>query len=144
MATRRRSENDVPKPPSADRRKAHVRAAPAATPVVRVLLGGVIAMGPGKAALLEAIESNGSISAAARSLGMSYRRAWQLVDAMNHCFVEPMVKAATGGEGGGGAVVTPFGHAVLAKYRAMEVTAVAAIAHDLDEFRPWLKPRADA
>jgi len=111
-------------------------------PTVRVLLGAVIAMGPGKAELLEAIETTGSISAAAKSLGMSYRRAWMLVDTMNRCFREPVVSAATGGSGGGGAEVTPYGREILARYRAMERRAAAAIVGDVETFAGFLKPRS--
>ncbi|MGE3771875.1 MAG: winged helix-turn-helix domain-containing protein [Gammaproteobacteria bacterium] len=110
-------------------------------PTVRVLLGAVIAMGPGKADLLEAIEGTGSISAAAKSLGMSYRRAWMLVDTMNRCFREPVVSAATGGSGGGGAEVTPYGREILKRYRAMEARAVGAIARDIEDFSGFLRSR---
>ncbi len=68
-------------------------------PRLRVLLGEAIAIGPGKAQLLERIEATGSISAAARTMGMSYRRAWLLVDTMNQCFHEPLVETAAGGKG---------------------------------------------
>lgn len=111
-------------------------------PTVRVLLGAVIAMGPGKADLLEAIERTGSISAAAKSLGMSYRRAWMLVDTMNRCFREPVVSAATGGSGGGGAEVTPYGRDILKRYRAMEARAIGAIARDIEEFSGFLRSRS--
>jgi molybdate transport system regulatory protein len=72
-------------------------------------------MGPGKAAMLEAIAATGSISAAARALGMSYRRAWLLVDTMNRCFAEPLVETTAGA----GARVTEPGTAALADYRAL-------------------------
>lgn len=108
-------------------------------PRIRILLGSAIAMGPGKADLLEAIESSGSISGAARTMGMSYRRAWQLVDVMNQAFAEPLVDTATGGKGGGGARVTPFGRTMLERYRAMEEKAQNAVATDLDEFIRHLK-----
>ena len=110
---------------------------------MRVLLGAVIAMGPGKADLLEAIEISGSISAAAKSLGMSYRRAWVLVDTMNRCFREPVVTAAIGGSGGGGAEVTPYGREILQRYRAMEARAVAAVARDIEEFSAFLRSRPE-
>ena len=87
---------------------------------LRVMFGTDIAIGPGKADLLEAIAKSGSISESARRLGMSYRRAWLLVDTMNRCFREPVVSSATGGAGGGGAHVTPFGRQVLAAYRRLE------------------------
>ena len=91
-------------------------------------------MGPGKANLLEAIRASGSISAAARELKMSYKRAWNLVDTMNRCFREPLVDTATGGGGGGGARLTPFGKIVLAHFRSMEKRTDAAIRSELTDF----------
>ena len=111
-----------------------------AEPRVRILLGSVIAMGPGKADLLEAIEAEGSISAAARRMGMSYRRAWLLVDTMNQSFREPLVETAAGGKGGGGAQVTDFGRDMLARYRQMETKARAAIVAEIDAFSEYLTP----
>lgn len=97
---------------------------------LRLLCGTQVAMGPGKADLLEAIARTGSISAAGRAMNMSYRRAWQLVDMMNRCFTEPLVRSAAGGQQGGGAQVTEMGFTVLARYRAMqEAAAAAASAH---------------
>ena len=99
-------------------------------------------MGPGKAELVERIGKTGSISAAARDMGMSYRRAWQLVEALNAAFREPVVETAIGGKRGGGARVTPFGARVVAQFRAMEDKASAAIAADLRRFAASLrKPR---
>jgi molybdate transport system regulatory protein len=77
-------------------------------------------IGPGKIALLEAIGETGSISAAARRLGMSYRRAWLLVEEVNDALRRPAVSAATGGRHGGGAVLTPVGEQVVEHYRAIE------------------------
>lgn len=82
--------------------------------------GDGFAMGPGKADLLEAIEREGSISAAGRALGMSYRRTWLLVDEMNRCFREKLVETLSGGGRERGARVTACGHRVLASYRALE------------------------
>jgi molybdate transport system regulatory protein len=93
-----------------------------------------IAMGPGKADLLKAIESTGSISAAARQMDMSYRRAWLLVDTMNQCFRTPLVETATGGSRGGGARVTEFGKEILARYQRMEAKATASVARELEDF----------
>lgn len=109
-----------------------------AQPRLRVLLAESIAIGPGKADLLTAIAREGSISAAARSLGMSYRRAWLLVETMNRCFVGPLVVAATGGSGGGGAELTDLGREVLRRYRGMEEKAAAAIAEDFAAFQALL------
>ena len=112
-----------------------------AQPTMRVLLGAVIAIGPGKADLLESIAETGSISAAAKRMGMSYRRAWLLVDTMNRCFRTPLVTAAKGGRRGGGARVTPQGVEILRRYRAMESRAMTAIRSDLSRFVKFLRPR---
>jgi len=88
-------------------------------------------LGPGKVGLLEAIAATGSISAAGRQLGMSYKRAWQLVDIMNQAFREPVVAAQQGGQGGGGASLTPLGQEVVQCYRRIEAAAGAAVTGDL-------------
>ena len=93
---------------------------------IRIDLPSGNRIGPGKIALLEAIRSTGSISAAARSIGMSYRRAWLLVEEINQTLREPAVTAETGGARGGGAVVTPVGEKVVGLYRAIESQARAA------------------
>ncbi len=111
-------------------------------PRLRVLLGASIAIGPGRAELLEAIGRTGSISAAAREMDMSYRRAWLLVEATNAAFVAPLVATATGGSGGGGAQLTDFGRMALDRYRQMELKASAAIAAEFADFRALLKPLA--
>lgn len=100
-------------------------------PRLRVLFGHAIPLGPGKAELLEHIAATGSISAAARLMNMSYRRAWLLVDTINQCFRMPLVETATGGKGGGGAHVTEYGLALLQRYRDMERKANEACADDL-------------
>lgn len=112
---------------------------PAAEPELRVLLGSPVAMGPGKAALLEAIATHGSISGAARAMGMSYRRAWVLVDAMNRAFKAPLVRTATGGPRGGGAILTRTGLAALRCYRAMEAKAHASVAADMRKMRALMR-----
>lgn len=113
-------------------------------PRLRILVGPIIALGPGKADLLEAIEATGSISAAARRMGMSYRRAWLLVDAMNQAFKEPLVAAATGGSHGGGAALTVSGVDVLRRFRSMEAKAAAALEDDFDALSRLLTPRRRA
>jgi molybdate transport system regulatory protein len=105
---------------------------------LRVLGKRAPAMGPGKAELIERIAATGSISAAARAIGMSYRRAWQLVEALNGDYRERVVTTAAGGTRGGGASVTPFGLRLVAEYRAMEEKASAAIAGDLRRFRRYI------
>jgi len=109
-------------------------------PKIRLLIGAVVAMGPGKANLLEAISRTGSISAAAREMGMSYRRGWLLVEALNAAFKRPLVETLTGGQGGGGARVTEFGHEVLRRYRAMESTAARSVAPELKRFSRLVAP----
>ena len=105
---------------------------------LRLLFGPEIALGPGKIALLQAIQETGSISAAARRMNMSYRRAWMLVDTMNRCFRKPLVDASPGGKGGGGARVTDFGTTVLTRYQLMEGTAVAAVRTHIKAFSKLL------
>ena len=93
---------------------------------IQILCGGEIAMGPGKADLLDAIALHGSISAAGRALGMSYRRSWLLVDTMNRCWNDRLVETVAGGGRDRGARVTEAGQAVLAAYRALEEVALTA------------------
>ncbi len=95
---------------------------------LRLLHGAAIAIGPGKADLLDAIAATGSISAAARAMGLSYRRAWLLVETMNAAFATPLVVANRGGGGGGGAVLTNDGVAVLGDFRSMTAAAGTAAA----------------
>lgn len=107
---------------------------PKSAPRLRILMGEAIAVGPGKADLLAAIAAEGSISAAARTMGMSYRRAWLLVDELNRVFVGPVVVSETGGRRGGGAVLTALGQEILQRYRAMEERAAASVAEDIRAF----------
>jgi molybdate transport system regulatory protein len=93
---------------------------------LRITRGDTIAIGPGKIALLEAIARTGSISAAARGMGMSYRRAWLLVDEMNRALTSPVVDTAAGGAKGGGTLLTPAGEKVVALYRRIESLSAAA------------------
>lgn len=92
-------------------------------------------IGPGKVALLEEIAAHGSISAGARAMGMSYKQAWLLVEDMNRLFRKPVVAAQKGGQRGGGAVLTPLGLAVVARYRAIERAAEAAAAPHIAALR---------
>jgi molybdate transport system regulatory protein len=95
--------------------------------------GDVPAMGPGKADLLDAIDREGSIAAAGRTLGMSYRRSWILVDEMNRCFREKLVETLTGGGRERGARLTHTGRAMLAAYR--EIDAATALVADSAAYR---------
>ncbi len=109
-------------------------------PVLRLQIKHGVAIGPGKAALLEQIAASGSISQAAAELGLSYRTAWQMADSLNKDFCGPLVNSAKGGPSGGGATLTPLGSEVLARYRAMEVKALAALHDELPAFEALLKP----
>jgi len=95
---------------------------------IRIDLGPDSSIGPGKVALLEHIEASGSLSQAARELGMSYRRAWLLLDDLNHAFTEPVATASVGGAGGGGAQLTAFGRRIITAYRAVEHVSLDAAA----------------
>jgi len=116
----------------------------AATPwlQLRVKLDAAAAFGPGKADLLEHIAQTGSISAAARHMRMSYKRAWQLVDDMNGYFREPLVTTAAGGTAGGGAAITPTGQRILAAYRALQQHAQTASKRELALFARLARPAA--
>jgi molybdate transport system regulatory protein len=100
--------------------------------------GEAIALGPGKAELLEALASTGSIVAAARALDMSYNRAWGLVRTMNACFAGPLVESVRGGAKRGGARLTPRGTSVLRLYRRWEAKALAATAAEARALRAHL------
>lgn len=113
-------------------------------PRLRILLGEAIALGPGKAALLAEIGKSGSISQAARTMGMSYRRAWTLVAEMNRAFRAPLVTSEAGGRRGGGAVVTDLGLHVLDRYIRMESRARRALAVDIAAFGRLLRPAPDS
>lgn len=98
---------------------------------IRVMRGSTIAVGPGKIDLLLAVQEQQSISAAAKSLGMSYRRAWMLVDEMNRSLKEPVVSTAAGGSHGGGTALTEFGLELVALYRGIEARAQEACKDDI-------------
>jgi molybdate transport system regulatory protein len=105
---------------------------PAGVLYLRVDFGEQGALGPGKARLMELIAETGSISAAGRAMGMSYRRAWLLVDSLNASFREPLVAKQTGGSGGGGAVLTRLGREVVQRYRRIERRATSAGRVDIE------------
>ncbi|WP_372398166.1 LysR family transcriptional regulator [Azospirillum sp. HJ39] len=102
------------------------------------------AIGPGKIALLEAIDRTGSISAAARSLGMTFRRAWFLVETMNTAFREPVIRTSVGGREGGGAGLTPLGQEVVARYRQVQEEARKAAEPHLRWLDETLKAETEA
>jgi len=109
---------------------------------VRLDFGQITRLGPGKARLLELIAEHGSISAAGRAMGMSYRRAWLLVDSLNQAFREPVVGTRPGGKADKRAELTAFGLEVVARYRAIEAAARRAIAHDLKFLEGAIKENA--
>jgi molybdate transport system regulatory protein len=98
---------------------------------IRIVFGEDEMIGPGKADLLEGVARHGSIAAAGREMGMSYRRAWELIGRLNTMFRAPLVESQRGGPGGGGAVLTVLGREVLAHYRAVEADAAAGGAAHL-------------
>ncbi len=118
-----------PVPPRTD--AAPRRAKPAARFRLRISCADVIAIGPGKIDLLEAIIETGSITAAAKQLDMSYRRAWMLLDQLNHALRKPAVDSAKGGAHGGGSAITETGLQVIELYRRIEATAARACEADL-------------
>lgn len=105
----------------------------------QIFCGEEPAMGPGKAALLEAIDREGSISAAGRALGMSYRRTWLLVDSMNRCWTDKLVDTTPGGGRDKGARLTDCGREVLSAWRALERDLLVAAGTRLDRFAPLMR-----
>ena len=117
--------------------------APADRPTlrIRIVFGDDEMIGPGKAELLERIDHGGSIAAAGRAMGMSYKRAWQLIGTLNAMFAEPLVESTRGGAQRGGAVLTPAGREVLGLYRAFEAEALKAGSSELEALRARLASR---
>ena len=111
---------------------------------LRLVFGEGMMFGPGKADLLDGIRETGSIAAAGRRMGMSYKRAWSLVETMNAAFAEPLVISARGGSGGGGAQLTEAGAAALAHYRRFEDAAAQAGAEHIAALVAMLRPDGDA
>jgi molybdate transport system regulatory protein len=107
---------------------------------MRITKGETIAIGPGKISLLEAVREQGSISAAARSLDMSYRRAWLLIDELNRSLQSPATISEQGGQSGGGCVLTPVGEDIVRLYRDVERIADEACAERIASLMALLKP----
>ncbi len=110
---------------------------------IRIVFGETEMIGPGKAELLERIARTGSIAAAGREMGMSYKRAWELIGTLNSMFRAPVVTSTRGGPGGGGAVLTDMGQTVLTLYRGFEAATAQAGAQQLDAFRALLSDIPD-
>ena len=105
---------------------------------LRIVMRPEVAIGPGKADLLEGIRETGSIAAAGRRMDMSYKRAWLLVESMNRCFREPLVATSRGGHARGGAMLTASGERVLGSYRRMQALTEEAVAPDMARLRRLL------
>ena len=110
---------------------------------IRLVFGPDEMMGPGKAELQERIQRTGSIAAAGREMGMSYKRAWQLVETLNAMFRSPLVERSRGGARGGGAQITETGLAVLEEYRAIELKARAAGDPHIEKLKTLLSDIPD-
>lgn len=110
---------------------------------IRIVFGDSEVMGPGKAELLERIDRTGSIAAAGREMGMSYKRAWELVGTLNSMFNAPVVISTRGGPRGGGAVLTDTGRKIISLYRGFETEAAQAGARQLDAFCALLPDSSD-
>lgn len=110
---------------------------------LRVRFEGGDFLGPGKAELLERIAATGSIAAAAREMGMSYKRAWSIAETLNSMFDLPLIASTRGGPGKGGAALTERGKAVLAAYRAVEAAAGQAATGDLARLQSWRRAKGD-
>src|SRR6478735_6883455 len=102
---------------------------------IRLDFSGTCSLGPGKIGLLEGIERTGSLSAAARAMGMSYRRAWLLLHSTNEGFSEPVVELSVGGKDGGGTRLTDFGRQLVADFRRFEDAVEALAAKAFAEVR---------
>ena len=111
---------------------------------LRLDFGANRSIGPGKVRLLEAVERTGSISQAGRDLGMSYRRAWLLINDMNLCFRDAVVATQPGGSEGGGAKLTKFGVRLIRDYRSIERKAQDAAKVPLRELEASLRPNGRA
>ena len=105
---------------------------------LRLVLGPDIAIGPGKVDLLEKVQETGSIAEAGRTLGMSYKRAWQLIGTMNDAFKEPVVITSRGGASKGGATLTQFGEDLLARYRRLQGEAEQVAESTLKDLKSAL------
>jgi molybdate transport system regulatory protein len=119
----------LPSPPQRRRDQLHLR----------LDFGGRVALGPGKVRLMELIAEHGSITAAGQAMDMSYRRAWLLAAETNAAFAEPLIIRQTGGRGGGGAVLSDLGRDIVARYRRIEATTLAANADDIAAVKAALR-----
>ena len=107
---------------------------------VSIVFEAAVRIGPDAASLLESIRESGSISAAARRVGMPYKKAWMLLDSLNQAFTEPVIKAAPGGAGGGGATLTPFGTQILKSYQRVAWEAADLLRDDVAAIARKVRP----
>jgi molybdate transport system regulatory protein len=112
---------------------------PLLVPRLRIVTGKTVAFGPGKAELLARVGETGSIGRAAKRMGMSYMRAWSLIQTMNACFKQPVIRAARGGQAHGGAQLTETGRRVLARYQHLERTTLKAAQPDWRKLQKLLR-----
>ncbi|MEQ5835052.1 winged helix-turn-helix domain-containing protein [Marinobacter sp. NFXS9] len=110
---------------------------------LRLVSGKDVVIGPGKADLLDAIGRTGSISSATREMGLSYKKAWQLINTMNEHFAEPVITTVSGGSQRGGAELTDFGRQVLAQYRALQAKLANEATVETEALLGMLAPDAD-
>ena len=108
---------------------------------LRLILAPGLVLGPGKIDLLAGIQDTGSISAAGRAMGMSYKKAWSLIDALNRGFRQPLVETIKGGKAGGGARLTDSGQTVLARYRELEKRAQKQFSAEITAFDDLVRPQ---
>jgi molybdate transport system regulatory protein len=137
MAESTKTRSNPAKPAGA---KALTKARPEVRFRMRIRKGDVVALGPGKVDLLEAVREHGSISAAARSLDMSYRRAWLLIDELNQSLKSPATASEQGGQSGGGCMLTPVGERIVRLYRDVEAQAQKACAKQIGELTRLMQP----
>jgi molybdate transport system regulatory protein len=125
----KKAKSGTPSPAATGRHQLHLR----------LDFGGRVALGPGKVRLMELIAEHGSITAAGRAMDMSYRRAWLLASEINAAFAAPLIIKQTGGRGGGGAALSALGHDIVARYRRIEATTLAANAADIAAVKAALR-----
>ncbi|WP_425469610.1 winged helix-turn-helix domain-containing protein [Paraburkholderia unamae] len=127
-----KSPNDQPRADAPAPAQAQQPARPEVRFRMRIIQDGTIALGPGKVSLLEAVREHGSISAAARSMNMSYRRAWLLMDELNRALESPATVSEHGGQSGGGSMLTPVGEEIVRLYRSIEARAAAVCEAEIE------------
>ncbi|WP_415774219.1 winged helix-turn-helix domain-containing protein [Paraburkholderia sp. J7] len=134
-----KSPNDQPRTDAPATAQAQKPAEPEVRFRMRIIQDGTIALGPGKVSLLEAVREHGSISAAARSMNMSYRRAWLLMDELNRALESPATVSEHGGQSGGGSMLTPVGEEIVRLYRSIEARAATVCESEIEALVKLIK-----